>query len=130
MTGSRVVKRSQFCSSQQHSFCSSNALLKQLLSSMLQITYKLLSSIIASLHDEWSREVWINTAYNLMGKPAWDVLLENVRWRFTTNLYTLCSIYIFIVRFQKRLKVCIYYKRCWLLLLYVGKSISRIIGGT
>ena len=40
MTGSSVAKRSQFCSIKQHWFWSSNLLVKQLLSFLLQITYK------------------------------------------------------------------------------------------
>ena len=104
MAGSSVVKRSQFCSSKQHWFWCSNVLVKQLLSFLLQITYKRLSSILASKYDEWSREVRMDTAYYLIRKTGRGVLLENVR--FTTNLHTLCSIYILIDRFQNRLKVC------------------------
>ena len=54
MPGSSVVKRSQLCSSKKHSFWSSNVLVKQLFSFLLQIMYKLLNRILVSIHDKWS----------------------------------------------------------------------------
>ena len=63
-----------------------------------------LSAAYSLQYDERLWEVRFDTAYYFMCKTALDVILENVIWRSTANLQTLCRIYISIDRFQNRLK--------------------------
>ena len=81
--------------------------MKQLLCFLLQLAPKNLPGILSPVGDQRSGDFRYHTAHQLVCKPAWEVLLEGLRWcRFiATRCDTLCSIHCHV-------KVGVYYQRC------------------
>ena len=74
--------------------------------------HKHISSVFATIHNQWTRKIRIDAADYLVCETAWDMLLENSSGRLCTSIHSLCDIYFFTDWLQYGLKIRIYHKRC------------------